>query len=804
MCSATTECGRALPSGIPSAVPRPPAAPPPAPAGEPKSAPPRPPLPAPRESDVVLFDAKPTTTDEIAGTLPKELHVNAEVERRKEVEDTLGLKADTPVVSASNRKEGIRAALGSIIVLTRKDLRARGYADLSQMLDDLPGMDVVRPWGDAYVRSYVRGNRTSGADPYLLLIDGVEYNQLFTRSAQILAALTISNVERVEVVFGSLSSVYGPGAAMGVINVITTDDRERQEAGFYGASFDARTSFGGPQSNFSRFADTTKLVDASASYIGKDYRVRLTARLESSAFDTGAGQSFKFTQSKFYTSKTAWGAGTLKAYPDLAGALSSPDRKGAVDARVLLGRGTEIGGQFFTLSTGYGVEYPGDRRQAAGLFTSREWSAYARHTAEVTSGVVSTTLIQFRESDLDATSLTSDAASQVKLLTTAAPSSAAVVREDLEINTRRGLLFKDDQLGVGIGFRYQHLTLPGAAAGYNVVSSSVWAPSDDPTQAAKPGPDQVTGAPLPGKGFDEIGASLLGRYSFNHNHHVNVGVRVDKSSARDDVNVSARVGYAGTVLDALTFKVWYGHSIFEPSWQQVLAVAAAPSAPALKVDRLHTVEGDVDFALRFLALHLDGYFVYSTNPVVAFQPASASGAAFVNMGDRKLAGIDASARLHLDPVNFWIYYSHPFQIDDGLPSVALPKGVAATVGDLSVNKIWAGLTFTAGPFTGTLLNRWMLTRDVVPTNTSGAPSWYALLDANLMLSDLGAEGLWFAFRVTNIIGTAYDHPGIETASSGDIVSPSRGVYSSRLPQPGRGLFLTVGFRFDQDKPLHDR
>ncbi|MFT3765637.1 MAG: TonB-dependent receptor plug domain-containing protein [Minicystis sp.] len=581
-----------LPSALPSAAPRPPPLPPPAPAAD-KTAAPRPPMPPPRESDVILFDAKESEPDQVAGRLPKELHVNAEVERKKELEDTLGLKVDTPVVTPSMRKEGTRAALGSVIILTKRDLWARGYADLSQMLDDLPGMDVVRPWGDSYVRSYVRGNRTAGADPYLLLIDGVEYNQLFTRSAEILATLPISAVEKVEVVYGPLSSVYGPGAAMGVINVITANGRERQEAGYSGASFDARTMIGGPQNNLSRFSDATKMVDTTASYIGRDYRVRLSARLESGTFDRGVGEDFEFTKSTYYRSNTAWGAGTLKAYPDLAGVFRSPDRKGAVDARVFLGRGTEIAGQFLTLSTGYGVEYPGDRRQTAGLFTRREWSAYARHTAEVTSGLVSTTLLQFRKSDLDAQSLTNDAGSQVKLLNAEAPSSAALVREDLEINTKRGLLLKEDQLGVGIGVRYQHLTLPNTASGYNVVSSSVWAPSANPTTAAMVGADQVTGAPVPGKGFDEIGAYLLTRYSFNQHHHVNVGVRVDKSSTRSDINASVRAGYSGTFLDMLTFKILYGHSIFEPSWQQDLASVVPPArAPGLLTSRLHTVQGD--------------------------------------------------------------------------------------------------------------------------------------------------------------------------------------------------------------------
>jgi outer membrane receptor for ferrienterochelin and colicins len=793
------------PPDLPPAPARPPALPAPAPAGNAKP-PPRPPLAPPRESDVILLEDRPRDVDNVGGgKLPRELQAGPAAPRRNhegEEEDKLGLKADTPVVTPSMRQEGTRAALGSVIVLTKKDLSARGYADLSQLLDDLPGTDVVRPWGDVYVRSYVRGNRTVGADPYLLLVDGVEMNHLFTRSAQILAALPISNVERVEIVLGPLSSVYGTNAAMGVIHVITDSGRDRQDASYYGTNVDARVTFGGPQSNFSRFADLSKLVDASASYIGREYRIRLTARLESGAFDRGAGDSFNFTKSSLYTDQATWGAGTLNAYPNLAGALASPDRKGAVDARVYLGRGTEIAAQLFTLSTGYGVEYPGDRRQTAGLVTSREWSAYARHTAEVTSGLVSTTLLQLRKSDIDLASLTSNGA-QVKLLEAESPSSAALLREDLEINTRRGLLLEDDQLGVGVGLRYEFLSLPGSATGQYVTSSSTWAPGDDPRTAAQVGPDLTTSAAVPGQSFDEIGSYFLARYSFNRHHHVHTGLRVDKSTARSDVNASVRLGYSGTFLDMLTFKLWYGHSIFEPSLQQDLAATAAPATPpTLTVSRLHTVESDIDFTLPFLALHLDGYFIHESNPVVAFQPTDPTTAgSFINMGDRELAGIDAGVRLRLKPVNAWVYYTHNFHIDDGRPTV-LPAGTAATLGDIAANKLWAGLTATLGSFTGTVLNRWMITYDAVPTNKAGAPAFYSTLDANLMVSDVGVDGFWLAFRVTNIIGSAYAQPGIQTADSGDKGAASLGLFSSRLPQPGRGFFATAGFRFDQDKPLH--
>src|SRR5262249_21758956 len=418
-----------------------------------------------------------------------------------------------------------RSALGWVIVINAKDLRLRGYTDLSQLLDDLPGMDVIRPYGDTYVRPYVRGYRSVGADPFLIMLDGVPLNQLYTGSAQMIAALPLSSIDHIEVVYSPSSSVYGPGAAMGVINVITVDGKARQDAGHYGATFGAWITFGGPQSNFPTFGDTTKLVDVTASYISNSFRVRLSARLESSVLDTGIGDNFAFTSASNYTSTSAWGAGTLKAYPNQAGAFHSPDRKGAVDARVFIGKGTEIAAQFFTLSTGFGTVYPGTVRQNEGLYTTRDFGAYARHVAEITTGMTSSTLVQYRQSNIDWTSLTSTGG-QVELLNAEAPGSAATVQQVFDITTRKGLALRKDRLGISFGLRSRHLELPGSLTGRNVTSSSVWPAASNPIMATM-GSDTVTGTPVSSAAFDEIGAHVMTKWYFNDFHALELGTRVD-------------------------------------------------------------------------------------------------------------------------------------------------------------------------------------------------------------------------------------------------------------------------------------
>src|SRR5581483_9357657 len=113
-----------------------------------------------------------------------------------------------PVVSVSRAAEPLGQAPATVIVLTRRDLEDRGYGDLSEMLDDLPGMDVVRPRGATLFKSYWRGFRNNVGSPYLLLLDGVVLNHLYFQTDDVMAALPISDIDRVEIVYGPASAVY--------------------------------------------------------------------------------------------------------------------------------------------------------------------------------------------------------------------------------------------------------------------------------------------------------------------------------------------------------------------------------------------------------------------------------------------------------------------------------------------------------------------------------------------------------------------------------------------------------------------
>ena len=151
------------------------------------------------------------------------------------------------ITSVSKSGEDISEAPATVIVLTGEQIRQRGYTDLEQVLHDLPGFDLTTGNGDQYVSIYPRGFRGNLNDTMLLRFDGIEQNDIFSNSFHMSRQYPIASIHSIIVVYGPVSSLYGPNAYMGVIDVITRDpaldDRESPvvaEASYAGGSLDTR------------------------------------------------------------------------------------------------------------------------------------------------------------------------------------------------------------------------------------------------------------------------------------------------------------------------------------------------------------------------------------------------------------------------------------------------------------------------------------------------------------------------------------------------------------------------------------
>jgi len=162
-----------------------------------------------------LLDTDPEYQPELFDA-PRFLRLVAEAKRKRQ----------TPVVSSVSKSiESLLEAPATVVVVTGEEIRRRGYVDIEAVLHDLPGFDFSKRAGASYSNIYQRGYRSLETSRTLLLVDGVEDNDLASSTAWISRQFSLGNIDRVEVVYGPASTMYGANAFAGVVNIITKDPK---------------------------------------------------------------------------------------------------------------------------------------------------------------------------------------------------------------------------------------------------------------------------------------------------------------------------------------------------------------------------------------------------------------------------------------------------------------------------------------------------------------------------------------------------------------------------------------------------
>lgn len=125
---------------------------------------------------------------------------------------------ETIVVTADRIAEPIEDATDSVSIITAEDLQRSQAVTVAEALRDIAGMNIVRSGSPGHATSaFLRGASSS---QLLLLIDGVEVNDPFFGGADI-GSLVTNGVERIEIVRGAQSPLYGSQAMAGVVNIVT-------------------------------------------------------------------------------------------------------------------------------------------------------------------------------------------------------------------------------------------------------------------------------------------------------------------------------------------------------------------------------------------------------------------------------------------------------------------------------------------------------------------------------------------------------------------------------------------------------
>lgn len=147
------------------------------------------------------------------------------------------------VVTATKSEKNIRSVPSTLRVITDTMIQERGYQSLEEALADLPGMQFRDIQGfNSY--TFMRG-APSQNNLILMMVDGVVINELNSGGFYGGLHYNLSNIKRIEVMYGPGSALYGTNAVSGVINIITRDPDDEDAQGLFASaaigSFDTQS-----------------------------------------------------------------------------------------------------------------------------------------------------------------------------------------------------------------------------------------------------------------------------------------------------------------------------------------------------------------------------------------------------------------------------------------------------------------------------------------------------------------------------------------------------------------------------------
>jgi len=162
-------------------------------------------------------------------------------------EQPASVMGEEMVVTATKTLNSIRNAGGSsITVITAEDIKNSGQTTVEEVIKGTAGIDVVSNGGIGSNTSvFMRG---ADSQNVLVMMDGVPVNDPSSSNRTgNLGQVMVDNIERIEVVRGAVSVLYGTNAMAGAINIITKKGTPKPKvyAGIEGGSYDTHKVYAG-------------------------------------------------------------------------------------------------------------------------------------------------------------------------------------------------------------------------------------------------------------------------------------------------------------------------------------------------------------------------------------------------------------------------------------------------------------------------------------------------------------------------------------------------------------------------------
>lgn len=722
------------------------------------------------------------------------------------------------VSSVSKITENPRQAPATVEVITGEVIEQRGYLDLEALLHDLPGFDISRTNGSTYANIYQRGYRSPTTDRTLFLVDGVEHNDLTSNVAFLSRQYPLSNVERVEVIYGPASTLYGANAFAGVINVISKDP-----AAYLGQGKDGKPRNIGVHASLGAGSWNTRYLDATVAGSTPDggLQFSLTGRLyksnepDLSGFELGYWDynpqdfdSVDYTRLGF-TPEQAERARELDRavftgeYQDADVSFSDVTDDWYIGAKVKLSH-LEFGLQSWRRYEGSTPWYTDAQRPGANngsVWVPEQTALYIRYDRPLTDNL---SLFLFSRYKVHSTSPDSSSFSLVSY------ANGGLKPEDLTANRpafwkETILVRSSNQLRNEVGLVYEPSTRFNLVAGVELRNGSI---QGDYARAEGQGeePDPSTDG---GEHFDvrDLGVYIQASFKLlaQENLKLVAGGRFDQNQIRptggygDAFNPRLGIVYSP---GAFNLKAIYSEAFKDASSFNKFATSSSREVnnPDLGAEKVENLEISASWRGQHLEVGVAAYDAIYSNvvglrSVADPDDASQTTGQFQNLGEIKIRGLQAN--LAWKPgkrVDLYANYTYTDpRNSEPLDNKGNPRTDVDTlrIGDIASHQINVGVH-------GRLLEKLDVDLRVnyvgdrktgeqttVATNPFDKIDAYTVAHATVTYKNL-VRGLDLQVLVQNLLDESYTHPGIREAGE---------RFAALAPQPGRSVFVRAIYRF---------